>query len=75
MVAGNAPYVAKIPVRCVISGSEVCLAHRLLALVAAGLLFGTCAQAQVPDAIDHYIRSEMQKLQIPGIALMVVRDG
>jgi len=27
------------------------------------------------DAVDWYIRSEMQKRQIPGLALLVVRDG
>jgi len=34
------------------------------------------AHAQAPDAaVDEYIRSEMQKRKIPGLALLVVRDG
>src|SRR5215472_15222773 len=34
------------------------------------------AHAQAPDAaVDDYIRSEMQKRKIPGLALLVVRDG
>src|SRR5215472_16800246 len=34
------------------------------------------AHAQAPDAaVDDYIRSEMQKRKIPGLALLAVRDG
>jgi CubicO group peptidase (beta-lactamase class C family) len=41
-----------------------------LLLVAAA----TMAQAP-PDAVDQYIQSEMSKRHIPGLALLVVRDG
>jgi CubicO group peptidase (beta-lactamase class C family) len=33
------------------------------------------ASAQAPDPIDQYIHAEMQKRQIPGLALLVIRDG
>src|SRR5882762_1798501 len=29
----------------------------------------------VPDAVDQYVRAEMEKHQIPGLALLVSRDG
>jgi len=31
--------------------------------------------AQAPDAIDDYVRAEMQKQHIPGLALLVSRNG
>ena len=45
------------------------------ALVASCLLLSCSALAQTPDSVDQYIQSEMQKRQIPGLALLVIRDG
>jgi CubicO group peptidase (beta-lactamase class C family) len=45
----------------------VCLA--LLALMA------TAPAQSAPDPVDQYIHSEMQQRQIPGLALLVARDG
>jgi CubicO group peptidase (beta-lactamase class C family) len=40
------------------------------------LFLGASAMAQsAPDSVDQYIRSEMAKRQIPGLSLLVVRDG
>jgi len=30
---------------------------------------------QAPDAVDEYVRAEMQKQHIPGLSLLVLRDG
>ncbi len=39
-------------------------------------LFTTAAMAQAPpDPVDQYIQAEMTKRQIPGLSLLVVRDG
>jgi CubicO group peptidase (beta-lactamase class C family) len=46
--------------------------HRALALF---LLLTSSVHAQSPDRVDTYIHSEMQKRQIPGLALLVIRDG
>jgi CubicO group peptidase (beta-lactamase class C family) len=49
-----------------------------LAITLSAVLFGNCgAQAQVgaADAVAHYVRAEMQRQKIPGVALMVARDG
>lgn len=48
------------------------------ALVAGLLLLVASAAPALParaDAIDDYLRTEMQKRSIPGLALAVVRDG
>jgi CubicO group peptidase (beta-lactamase class C family) len=51
----------------------------LMKLLSFGLcLFAWAASALAQssgDAVDGYIRSEMSKRQIPGLALLVVRDG
>jgi len=39
------------------------------------VLIRPIAFAQSADAVDSYIRSEMQKRKIPGLALLIVRDG
>ena len=41
------------------------------------LVFSTCAIAQnsIESKVDAYIKSEMEKQKIPGVALAVVRDG
>ncbi|HST13165.1 MAG TPA: serine hydrolase domain-containing protein [Terriglobales bacterium] len=43
----------------------------------AAILFAlsSLAQAQSPDPVDTYIQSEMQKRHVPGLALLVIRDG
>ena len=33
------------------------------------------AHAQSPDPVDAYVQAEMQKRHIPGLALLVIRDG
>ena len=48
---------------------------RPLALALILLLSAAHAIAQAPDPIDHYLRSEMAMRHIPGLALLVVRDG
>ena len=35
----------------------------------------TLAGAQTPDAVDQLVRAEMEKQHIPGLALLVSRDG
>jgi CubicO group peptidase (beta-lactamase class C family) len=35
----------------------------------------TGAAAQTPDAVDDYIRTEMEKQHIPGLSLLVSREG
>ena len=45
------------------------------AVIVTCLLFAGSALAQSPDPVDQYIHSEMQKRQIPGLALLVVHDG
>jgi len=51
------------------------LPYRKLALVLMAVLIRPIAFAQSADAVDSYIRSEMQKRKIPGLALLIVRDG
>jgi CubicO group peptidase (beta-lactamase class C family) len=46
--------------------------HRALAVF---LLLTSSVHAQSSDPVDTYIHSEMQKRQIPGLALLVIRDG
>lgn len=49
---------------------------RLLKLVCCLLAFAALAPAQnAEDKVDAYIHSAMTKRQIPGLALLVVRDG
>jgi CubicO group peptidase (beta-lactamase class C family) len=45
------------------------------AVIAACVLIACSALAQTSDPVDQYIRGEMQKRQIPGLALLVIRDG
>jgi CubicO group peptidase (beta-lactamase class C family) len=49
--------------------------RRLLAVIILFLLSSVLAPAQSPDAVDTYVQSEMQKRHIPGLALLVIRDG
>jgi CubicO group peptidase (beta-lactamase class C family) len=51
------------------------LPYRKLALVLMAVLIRPIAFAQSADAVDSYIRSEMQRRKIPGLALLIVRDG
>src|SRR3982074_3031196 len=48
-------------------------------LILLALLFARFALAQAPtpsaDPIDHYVHSEMQRQRIPGVSLLVARDG
>lgn len=43
-----------------------------LLLVAPAVFAQTTSQA---DAVDHYVQSEMRRQHIPGLALLVARDG
>jgi len=44
--------------------------------LALGVIFSTSVFAQQgPDAVDEYVRAEMQKQHIPGLSLLVSRDG
>jgi CubicO group peptidase (beta-lactamase class C family) len=44
--------------------------------LALGVICSTSVFAQqVPDAVDEYVRAEMQKQHIPGLSLLVSRDG
>jgi CubicO group peptidase (beta-lactamase class C family) len=46
-----------------------------VASIATCFLLASLALAQTSDPVDDYVHSEMQKRQIPGLALLVVRDG
>ena len=48
--------------------------HRSLTLLAL-LILASLASAQSPDPVDAYVQAEMQKRHIPGLALLVIRDG
>ena len=48
--------------------------HRSLTLLAL-LILASRASAQSPDPVDAYVQAEMQKRHIPGLALLVIRDG
>src|SRR6266550_2634082 len=39
------------------------------------VLWSATVAAQAPDAVDNYIRTEMEKQDIPGLSLLVSRDG
>lgn len=45
------------------------------AVIATCVLLACSALAQTADPVDQYIHGEMQKRQIPGLALLVIRDG
>lgn len=47
----------------------------VLSVVFFQLLLVSPAFAQTPDPVDEYIQAEMQKRNIPGLALAVVREG
>lgn len=49
--------------------------HRPWAVIILFLLSSVLALAQSPDPVDTYIQAEMQKRHIPGLALLVIRDG
>src|SRR5882672_5924278 len=48
--------------------------HRSLTLLAV-IFVASLAPAQTPDPVDTYVQAEMQKRHIPGLALLVIRDG
>lgn len=48
---------------------------RHLAVLALLGTWSVASAAQTPDAVDEYIRSEMAKQHIPGLALLVSRGG
>lgn len=48
--------------------------HIALALLLLAALAPTRVRAQA-DAVDEYVRAEMRKRQVPGLALAVIRDG
>lgn len=43
--------------------------------VLVGLSSAAVAQAPDPDAVDEYVHGEMQRQHIPGVSLLVSRDG
>jgi CubicO group peptidase (beta-lactamase class C family) len=49
--------------------------HRCWPPIAASLLLASLVHAQSPDPVDTYVHAEMRKRKIPGLALLVVRDG
>jgi CubicO group peptidase (beta-lactamase class C family) len=53
--------------------AAVLLGASLIALVA--LRLPAAAAGQAADAVDDYVHAEMAKQQIPGLALLVSRDG
>jgi len=50
------------------------LVKRSLILTIA-LCIAALSLAQSPDPVDSYVQAEMQKRHIPGLALLVIRDG
>jgi CubicO group peptidase (beta-lactamase class C family) len=54
---------------------EVQMTFRHLAVLALLGTWSVASAAQTPDAVDEYIRSEMAKQHIPGLALLVSRGG
>lgn len=48
--------------------------NRSLTLIAVTAI-ATLSHAQSPDPVDAYVQAEMQKRHIPGLALLVIRDG
>src|SRR5262249_10545191 len=53
---------------------NACLNIKLLS-IAICVLVASLVQAQTPDSVDPDVQREMQKRQIPGLALLVVRNG
>lgn len=51
------------------------LTAQLFFVLFVALLFVSTVSAQATDKIDDYIREEMQKSNIPGIALAVIKEG
>ena len=55
------------------------LAHpvraRLVRFVAILALFSASVIAQTPDPVEDYVHAEMQRQHIPGLSLLVARDG
>ena len=50
--------------------------HRCWPPIAASLLLASLVvHAQTPDPVDAYVQSEMQRRHIPGLALLVIREG
>ena len=66
-VAGN-PFVAA----CSCLASQPMYRLRTLSALALGLLLLLPAHA---DRVDDYLKGEMERHQIPGLALTVIRDG
>jgi len=51
------------------------LGNRLVLLVIALCTCSIAAAAQTADAVDTYVRAEMEKHHIPGLSLLVSRNG
>jgi len=49
--------------------------RHVLATITGWLVFVSSALAQTPDPVDPYILSECKSARIPGLALLVIRDG
>jgi CubicO group peptidase (beta-lactamase class C family) len=53
--------------------------HFLVRLAAISLILASCALGQDPDAhfgaVETYVKGEMDRQHIPGLALLVARDG
>ena len=79
-MCGNTPVGTAAPGRLTERSSAAfqngdCSLKIKLPLVAICILLGASLSAQTPDPVDQYVQQEMQKRQIPGLALLVVRDG
>jgi len=53
---------------------EILSKHRLIEIVAASTLVLAASLCRA-DAVDDYVRMEMENQRIPGIALAVIRSG
>lgn len=51
------------------------LRNRILLLLAFTLSLSPAFAADQPDAVDDYVRAEMEKQHVPGLALLVSRGG
>src|SRR5271154_1092555 len=49
--------------------------HRAIVLAVMTVWSWSIAVSQKPDAVDQFVRAEMQKQHIPGLALLVSRNG
>jgi CubicO group peptidase (beta-lactamase class C family) len=79
-MSGNTPVGTAAPGRLTGRSSAAfqngdCRLKIKLPLIAICILLGASLSAQTPDPVDQYVQQEMQKRQIPGLALLVVRDG